>query len=383
MLRKVPEKSYISQSRLTEPTPMYSQSRYRRNTLTLLFSIISVLCCILIFNGIVDPLWCCIPVTGKMFPISPDIQDARLQKTNKLVFGKNDYDALLIGSSRAEQLLKGDFKRNNIFNYSVPSIYPYEISEYITYFRSYASYDPKRVYIGLDFYGTNVTMPDKALTPSYYQATVNTWLYRIKSLCNFGTLRHSLHALKTDNEIFRYEKATNNKLVGRVSQETSDKLVAQQTSYYRDKLYNRVLYQYDPDYRRRLSEIKEACGQARVIVFTTPETDALFTVLLKEGRLSDYERWIRDIVDVFGGTYNFMYPNSMTNRRNNFLDAHHLYPEKASMLVRKIAGEPTDGDPDDIGEYVSAENIEEHLVMVRSRSKKLLQAEPHHSAESK
>jgi hypothetical protein len=122
-------------------------------------------------------------------------------------------------------------------------------------------------------------------------------------------------------------------------------------------------YVYNPDYRRLLREVKERHSQVRFVVFTTPETAQLFKVLVSKGRMGDYERWLQDIIDVFGGVYNFMLPTSFTMNRDNFFDAQHLYPEKATPIVRRIMGESEQRGAE-IGYLLTQKTIKVHLDKV-------------------
>ncbi len=119
-------------------------------------------------------------------------------------------------------------------------------------------------------------------------------------------------------------------------------------------------YEYNPDYKKVLLQLKEKYPDTQFIIFTTPISTPLFQALVEEGRLADYEQWLTDVIDVFGGVYNFMYPNTVTNDITNYFDGHHFYPEVGTMIAHRIDGTLT-GVPEDFGQYVTKENLEDHL----------------------
>jgi hypothetical protein len=97
----------------------------------------------------------------------------------------------------------------------------------------------------------------------------------------------------------------------------------------------------------------------------------LFALLVRSGRLPDYERWIKDIVDVFGSVYNFAVIDRLTLERRNFLDAHHLYPERTAPLARIISSRSLPEDRD-VGQFITAGTIEFHIAAVREQARLLM-----------
>jgi hypothetical protein len=86
--------------------------------------------------------------------------------------------------------------------------------------------------------------------------------------------------------------------------------------------------------------------------------------MVEDGRLGDYERWIRDAVDVFGEVYNFMYPNSITANSHNYIDSNHFKPEVGTIIARKVSGSLTGTSPQDFGILVTKQNVDDHLKTI-------------------
>ena len=68
-------------------------------------------------------------------------------------------------------------------------------------------------------------------------------------------------------------------------------------------------YQYG-DIREKLTKIRDANPDSRLLVFTTPDSWPMFELMVRMGLYPYYRQWLTDIVDVFGEVYNFMTLNT-------------------------------------------------------------------------
>ena len=321
-----------------------------------------LLACTAAFVAYFDPLWCT-GFTHEASRITPVI-DTRLQKTSRLIRCSSDYDALVIGSSRAEQLRQEDFAPLRVFNYAAPSMYPDEYEEYLDQFLRSSGSRPRIVFLGLDFYGSNLRAFAHARSPGYYIETCSAPLYPLKTLLSGDSVKYSMGMLRGERDMFNYDRLTLDKITKVIDRKESDKLLGKQLAIYGETFYGD--YRYNPNYLSLLQGLKERHPQVRFVVFTTPETEQLFRVLVARGRFAEYLRWLEDIVKVFGGVYNLMLPGPFAADRGNFLDAHHLYPDRAAPVVRLITGKPRPGD-DAAGCYVTRDTIKQHLAMIGQR----------------
>lgn len=318
------------------------------------------------YNFYFDPL----VITGfsnKANRIVPDI-DARLQKTNKLASYKSEYDALLIGSSRVEQFRQEDFRPLHIFNYAMPSIYPHEYTDYIDFFLKTNRNKNAVIYLGLDFYGTNSIKHDHHKTPDYYIGICSSFLSRFKSLLSIDSFKYSRKMAKKQyvKETFSYDRDSLNKITLQQSFEKSRELSDKQLEVYKNSFYGQ--YNYDKNYLHFLNEIKKRVGKNKLVVFTTPESNDLFKILINKKLSTHYEQWLRDIVATFGAVHNFMQPNSFSGNHNNYLDAHHLYPEKTAILVKQLTGKESDVSDDFYGSLLTSNNFDQQLDKIRKNS---------------
>ncbi|HEY3307938.1 MAG TPA: hypothetical protein VGJ93_05750 [Desulfuromonadaceae bacterium] len=319
-------------------------------------------------NAFYDPLCCFLLFPSANRPVP--VVDSRLQKTNHLVHGPANHSALLLGSSRAEQLRQQDFTPLRTFNYAAPSFYPDEASEYLDFFIKKNSVKPTTVFLGLDFYGSNLLMHEHAKPPRHYIETCSYPLGAFKTAVSHDTLKYSLRVAKGKRDMFMYDPLTLDKLTIVQGAAESDKLLRRQLEVYRKEFYGD--YRYNENYAATLRKLKDGHPDLQFVVFTTPVSKQLFKLLVASGRIPDYERWLKDVVDIFGSVYNFMIIDPLTSNQGNFLDAHHLYPERSAPVARIVSGHPQPQDKG-IGRLVTTRNISAHIAEVRAQVKQLTQ----------
>lgn len=347
---------------------MPSNRAYRNSLLTFIASLAVLLTLTAAFNIYFDPLLCfrAVRPANRIVPVV----DTRLQKTNCLLAGDEVYDAVLLGSSRVEQFRKQDFAPLRIFNYAAPSFYPDEAEEYLDLFLRINGHRPVVVFLGLDFYGTNARAHEHAKPPKYYIETSTSPFYHLKTSLSRDTFKYSFRMLRDKQEMFRYDRLTLDKITQVLQARESDALLKKQLDIYKQGFYGD--YHYNEDYAATLRRLKIHHPDFRFVAFTTPVTTDLFALLVRSGRLTDYEHWLKDIVDTFGGVYNFMIIDQLTTKRSNFLDAHHLYPDRSSPLARIVNEKPLPEDAG-IGQFISARNLAFHIAAIREQARHLKQ----------
>ncbi len=334
---------------------------YRNKTISFL-AILGAIC--IIASGYIayyDPLM----VTGFITAqnrIVPTI-DARIQKTNKLLNYRADYDGLLIGSSRVEQLRQEDFQPLKVFNYAVPSIYPDEYVDYIDLFFKTNKNKSPIVFIGFDFYGSNGNYHDHAKAPKYYIEMCSSFFYVSSVLLSKDTFIFARKMARRSNGGFSYDRQTLDKIHPVVSKQESEALLQKQLEIYKSTFYGD--YVYNKSYRKTLQDIKRRLTGLDYVVFTTPESLDLLMLLADKGLMNDYEQWLTDMVTTFGSVYNLMKPGHFTANLDNFMDAHHLLPEKSTPIVNLITGKVSniDGHPGDC--LITGKNIKQKLFKIR------------------
>jgi hypothetical protein len=97
--------------------------------------------------------------------------------------------------------------------------------------------------------------------------------------------------------------------------------------------------------------------------------------MVTEGRFDDYCRWLRELVAVFGGIHNFMYLNTVTKDLRNYYDADHFFPKIGTLVAHKISGYPDRNIPKDFGVYLTNDNLEQHISLLRFQATQILEGQ--------
>ena len=108
-----------------------------------------------IFNYTIDPLWN-YNHSNKFNNVQKAFNE-RQQKSNYIyTHGLEDYEGILLGSSRTTFINQNEFNNMKIYNYASNSMFPYEYKGYIDFAKEVKRKDFKYIIIGLDFFSSNL-----------------------------------------------------------------------------------------------------------------------------------------------------------------------------------------------------------------------------------
>lgn len=115
---------------------------------------------------------------------------------------------------------------------------------------------------------------------------------------------------------------------------------------------------------RSLKDLKKLCESHRInlILFVTPYHKDLFDRFVEE----DYLAILRALSDI-SPYWDFSGYNSVTTENSYYLDHSHYKPYVSRLIAAKIFNDRTFRIPEDFGTPVTRENIEDHLVQVKTR----------------
>jgi len=338
--------------------------------------VLGVITLFALFNYTIDPLWTFCH-SNRFNNAQPGFNERQL-KTNRAYFcGLEQYDALLLGSSRVTYINQHDFEGMKVFNYSGVAMYPNEYGAWIAQAKQIKGGDFKTILIGVDFFGSNdgpfgKEQMRQTPKPSYYLDITTAPLYRWKMLFNMDTLYKSIESIEHSKALGTTDYTRDNvKRTIRVSAQRKQQAVAQQSGLYGNLVYG-TGYHYNTKVRQYLETIKKENPNSRFIIFTTPISSDLFKLMVQRGRLKDYERWLRMLVDVFGGVYDFMGVNTITSNPSNYADLHHFYPEFGKLIADRVTGVKNPDIPSDFGVWVTKENLEMHLKKIEHQAASLI-----------
>lgn len=339
---------------------------------TFLATALSLLLLILVLNVVVDPM--CYMNWQNMFNSKRVNFDPRVQKTNRIMHVGDVYDGILLGSSRMAAVDVALFRNEHIFNYGLGSIYPSEYDGYIA--AASLRHNITAVYLGLDFYGTSRHQFSFATQrqPQYYIDGAVRPVRILGALLSLGGARHALKtAVKsvTGQATGNYFDDCFVELKSGLTPTEKRAAVNEQLHMYHEECYG-ARYEWDQELPQIFEMLRRKWPEKRFVVFTTPISWPMFSLLVRDGRLPDYERWLRAAVQAFGTVHDFMGRNSVTMDMANYGDAHHFLPPVAAHIVHRITGQ-AGTVPNDFGVLVTPQNLEEHLGRIRVQA---AQAEP-------
>ena len=323
-------------------------------------------CFIGIFNFTIDPLWT-FSHTNK-FNNKQDGFDERQQKTNYLYNkGLENYDGILLGSSRATFINQEDFSNMNIYNYSSAALLPTEYKGYIDFAKKIKGKDLKYIIIGSDFFGTN-ELKKKVLDSEFYIKNTENIFYKYKMLLSIHTFKKSIRTIENSilgNE--QYYDRNNIKYYTKVSEEERIRRFNRNIKKHILEL-NKDSYKYNNEYINILKEIKENNPNTKFIIFTSAITaDLLVSIVKNAEREKEYERWLKELVDVFGEVEHFMTVNTITRNLQNYPDDDHAYPSIVKLIANKLSNTKNNEIPEDFGILLTKENIDLNLVKIKKQ----------------
>jgi hypothetical protein len=333
---------------------------YKKWNIQVLLIFIMLMGLVGLINFVVDPLWCF--DRKNSFNAFQDPFDERQQKTNLITFRGLQAEGIIIGSSRSTFINQNDFDYK-AFNYAVSSMMPSEYVQYVEYAKGRNGGEFKYIIVGLDFFGTNKNMKKTFAKPEVYFGNANEPGYRYKTLFSYDTLKYSRRSyeLYAAGKKEDYYDRENVKHLRQYTDKDKAEALKAVLKNYRDDIYAK--YAYDETFKDALLNLKKHSPTATFIVFTTPEAEPLFALTTSGKRLADYERWLTDIVDVFGGVTDFTAPSSVTKNVYNFADGHHFEAAVGKLIAQKISGKSI--QEADFGYYLTKENLAAHMSRIR------------------
>lgn len=288
---------------------------------------------IMSINYVVDPLW--------FFGHNNSFSNIRIafnerqQKTNYLYNTKEQYNTLLLGSSRTTYLAPEYFRKLKVFNYAANNMRPDEYLGYLDNYTEITGHAPETVILGLDFWGSSSTGKNEHKAPKYYLTQRKNWHYLISSLASIDAIKYSLKNIKYEltgpplNDAYYTQELT--KLEHGQTAQFREQRIRTQIKHYTDKAYGN--YQWDTSYASTLQRLKSSYPNTEFIVFTTPIRDTLYYPLVRNHLEADYGNWLMCLVKTFRTLHHFMEPDKYANTDIFYYDTQHFKPELAKLYA--------------------------------------------------
>ncbi|WP_050616484.1 hypothetical protein [Bacillus testis] len=345
---------------------------YKHFVFKVLLIVIVVLTATSSFIYLIDPLW--MFSSSNRFNQVQTVIDEREQKTIAIKYQPFPYDSLLLGSSRSTYINQHDFKGMDVYNFSVSNMSVREYNSFLEYAKERRGKEFKNVIIGLDFFKTSLDQSSALRTLDNYIEKEDKPFFRTKNFFSWDVLKYAYGNFKMslDGKVVdeRNYNRDNVAVAKKIDPEKTEKQTEAKIQKFKHVFYGKT-YEYNPYYASYLRQLKKNNPNTNFIVFTTPISSELFQALVESKRLPDYNRWINDVVSVFGEVHNFMYPNSITNNINNYFDGHHYYPEVGTLIAKSLSND-TNGVPADFGKVLTPGNYRKELAIINKEGNRLV-----------
>lgn len=328
----------------------------RKFVYLIILTLSTLLVIVMATNFIVDPLYT-FKQTRKININHKDFNE-RLQKTNYLKYIDNNFDALLIGNSRATYINTNNFNiGHKIFNYSINALSPLEYETVIDNFILLTGHNPKVIMIGVDLFTlvmeTHIEEFDKILKNQ------TDPLYRYKSLISFDTFLLSLKNILSTIQLSIGMSDRKQRFYNRYLEKGSSiKNVVSNTEYIELAGLHEFKFPHEL-ILSTLEKIKLKYNQSQFIIITLP----IHSFLLKnwvqnEDFLKSYHYALEELVDTFGEVHHFLYFDPVFADDTNFYDVFHFYPYIGNLIVDHINNEIK---TQNIGILLNKSNIQSYL----------------------
>ena len=340
-----------------------------------LSTVLAVIALFALFNYTIDPLWTFCH-SNRYNNAQPGFNERQLKSNRAYFCGLEQYDALLLGSSRVTYINQHDFKTMKVFNYAGVSMYPVEYRKWIAQAKKIKGEHFKTILIGVDFWGSNdgpfgKQQMKSTPQPSHYLDITTSFMYRYKMLFTMDTLDKSIEAIEHSKNLGTTDYTRDNvKQTIRISDTRKQQAVNSQISLYRNLFYGKG-YHYNTKIKHYFETIKKENPNTRFIIFTTPISVDLFKILVQSNRLPDYKKWMTMLVDAFGEVYDFMGVNTITENPENYADLHHFYPEFGTLIADRVTSVPNSTLPKDFGILLNKQNLKTHFDNIDAQVEKM------------
>jgi hypothetical protein len=324
-------------------------------------------------NYFMDPLWC-FDVSHRYNQVQTEISERR-QKTNHITFTEFDYRGLLIGASRSAFISQYSFKDLPTYNYSLNAMSITEMPHYIAYAKKRNGKPFAYLFLALDFEKAGETRQSiQAITkPEEYIRESTSLFHRAKVLLSFDTLTYSIRNFQNYRRgTSRWYDRSNVQHIKRFTREELEQIyyghmilyTDEKTSWYRT-------FRYLDEYADILRKIRQENEESTIIPFVPPAAVPVMEMIVRCNLLDDYERWLSEIVDVFGGVYVFMYPHEITrDYYTHFFDPSHAYPEIGDVIADVIYNNRMKQDAA-YGLYIDKSNLSEKTAYLQKSMRDL------------
>jgi hypothetical protein len=317
---------------------------------TYLLTVLALLAVIGLVNVWIDPLWY---FQGNRFSQINPPWNERIAKTNLYLRTHQNYDCLLLGTSRSTLFDTANFEQNRCFNYSFSGA---KVEEYGNYLRYIAEkgIKPRQIYLEIEAESFNQRRQPDAFVPVLDPMPV----YRAY-LFSANALSLSLRTIRADYSFYRlYDQ----NFRGRPADTVPDYQPKFQQQYQ--------IKACDPARITLYQTIRQTFPQAKLIGFIAPVSAwYLFNESYQNGLVNCQLAGIHQVAGFFDQLYDFAVPSALTTRTDNTYDGNHYYPRVYKRIAAVLEARPNAAD---LGVNVKTISLADYQALYATRLSQFL-----------
>ena len=278
----------------------------------------------------------------------------RVQKSAYLKYNSTqDYDAILLGSSRATFYNQKKFRGMNLYNFSFSGAMPVEYSRYLEFAKKNNSQPFSKIILGLDFYTFN-----SIYHKNKFSKIGSKFSFFFKNYFSLDTMKYSIVNCK--RSLFQ---TTGHRSYDRDNIVHSDKVNVDRVRFLsksRSKNFYSTFKDYNKNYKNILKSLKENNIESKFIVYTSPlSQDFLDVIHQDEKLLKFYFIWLENIVSIFDKVYLFTVPSELSKNYASYsIDGDHFYPEIGTIIADILT---EDKNITDYGIILTKDNLKQFI----------------------
>lgn len=278
----------------------------------------------------------------------------RLQKSAYLKYNSSqNYDAILLGSSRATFYNQKNFRGMNLYNFSFSGAMPVEYNNYLEFAKKNNSQPFSKIILGLDFYTFNSTYHK-----NQFSKIGSKFSFFFKNYFSLDTMKYSI--INCKRSLFQ---TTGHRSYDRDNIVHSDKVNVDRVRFLsksRSENYYSTFKDYNKNYKKILQSLKYNNSKSKFIIYTSPLSKDFLDVIYKDKKLLEfYFIWLENIVSVFDEVYFFTIPSELSENYELYsIDGDHFYPEVGVIIADILTADKSIGA---YGLKVTNDNIEQFI----------------------
>jgi len=255
----------------------------------------------------------------------------------------NNYDSLILGSSRVMQIITSNSKlTKSFYNFGV---HVANNAEKLFILQEWLKVKKlKTVYLGIDYYNFHKNKRPLYVDYGQYQNSNNSNYLSINTLkLSYKSLLNQIYNAPQTffNEDGSINYFNNDKLISENKFDFSkNKFILQSRAYVKTHMIDDPFIIEEKVFDK-LIKIKELSLKYnfKLHIFITPMQQEVLNVLKKYPNIKDKFRYIdKKLTTIFGNIYNFSIKNKYNQNRKNFYDSYHYRSVLGDKIISRING---------------------------------------------